>query len=229
METRDVRANGARLRLRCWGTDRGLSPLLLLHAAGENSHSWSCFAERCAATRRVYALDFRGHGESEKTSTYSLELLRDDVLGVLDTLALTDVVVIGHSLGGMIGYLIASMRRRELSLLVLEEAPPPLPMIPARNIPQDPGEDFGFDWRVIPDLYEQRNHPDPAWWDDLEHIEIPVLVLAGGSTSHVDQHEMREMADRIPGATLVTIDAGHNIHAAKPDDFLEIVSDFINA
>jgi len=175
----------------------------------------------------VYALDFRGHGESERTPSYSLEVMRDDVVGVLDTFHLDEVWIVGHSLGGMVGYLIASMRRPELTRLVLEEAPPPLPIVPAREIPEDPGEDFGFDWNVISDLYAQRNHPDPSWWEDLKRIDIPVLVLAGGESSHVDQDEMRDMADWIPNATLVTIEAGHNIHEARPGDFMNVVSEFL--
>jgi 3-oxoadipate enol-lactonase len=176
--------NGVQLHLRSWGDAERRPPLLLLHAGGETSHSWTPLAEAWAGARRVYALDFRGHGESERTPSYSLEVMRDDVVGVLDTFDLDEVWIVGHSLGGMVGYLIASMRRPELTRLVLEEAPPPLPIVPAREIPEDPGEDFGFDWNVISDLYAQRNHPDPSWWEDLKRIDIPVLVLAGGESSH---------------------------------------------
>jgi 3-oxoadipate enol-lactonase len=127
----------------------------------------------------------------------------------------------------MVGYLIASMRRPELTRLVLEEAPPPLPVIPVRDVPDDPGEEFDFDWKVVSQVYAQRNHPDPSWWQGLKRINIPVLVLAGGVSSHVDQQQMSDMADRISGATLVTIEAGHNIHSTRPDDFMVVVSTFL--
>jgi 3-oxoadipate enol-lactonase len=229
MEVGTVVANGVQLQLRSWGHAERGPPLLLLHAAGETSLSWAPLAEAWSRARRVHALDFRGHGQSERTPLYSLEAMRDDVVGMLEALDLDEVSIVGHSLGGMVGYLIASMRRPELTRLVLEEAPPPLPLVPARQIPEDPGEDVGFDWRAIRDLYAQRNHPDPSWWRDLDRIDIPVLVVAGGQASHVDQDQMRAMADRIPGATLVTIEAGHNIHAVRRDDFMGVVSEFLGA
>jgi pimeloyl-ACP methyl ester carboxylesterase len=130
---------------------------------------------------------------------------------------------------GAVSYLIASQRRTEIRRIILEEAPPPLPIVPARPIPEDPGDDYGFDWRAITDLYAQRNDPDPSWWDELRRIDRPVLVLAGGQTSHVDQDELRHMVDRIPTATMKTIDAGHNIHQTRPGQFMEAVDAFLDS
>lgn len=227
MELSIIEVNGVSLALRSWGHPTDRPTILLLHAGGEDSLSWKSQAETWAETGRVYALDFRGHGESEHTDHYSLELMTADVVALLDCLMLDQVWIIGHSLGGMVGYLIASTQRPEVTRLVLEEAPPPLPIVPARPIPADPGEDFGFDWQVITDLYAQRNTPDPDWWQHLDRIEIPVLILAGGSSSHVDQDEMRMMATRIPTADLVNIDVGHNIHAAEPAKFLAAAEGFL--
>ncbi len=224
-ETIDV--GGVRFGIRCWGDRNNGPPMLLLHSLGEESGSWSAFAEALAPAHRVVALDLRGHGLSDRATRYSLELMRDDVLAVIDHLDLDDVCLVGHSLGGMVGYLVAMAGSRRVTRLVLEEAPAPLPLVPARPVPEDPGGDHGFDWAALADVYAQRSHPDPDWWEVLERITIPVLVVAGGPTSHVDQAEMRAMAGRIPGARLTTIQAGHDVHSRRPDELLATVRSFL--
>lgn len=227
MELTTVTLNGTSLRLRSWGQPTNRPTILLLHAAGESSLSWEQQAEHWAKTGSVHALDFRGHGGSDRTPHYSLELMTEDVLALLGYLALDEVWIVGHSLGGIVGYLIASARRREVTKLVLEEAPPPLPIVPPRAVPAEPGGDVGFDWQAITDLYAQRNSPDPVWWQQLDQIEVPVLILAGGDSSHVDQDQMYAMSQRIQGSTMITIESGHQIHAHAPHKFLSSADSFL--
>jgi pimeloyl-ACP methyl ester carboxylesterase len=228
MASRALGVGGVRLGIRSWGDEHDGPQLLLLHSLGEHSGSWNSIAEELVTTYRVFALDLRGHGDSDRTMRYSLELMRDDVLAVVDTLDLNDVCIVGHSLGGMVGYLVAVSGHAQVTRLVLEEAPPPLPPVTAREIPADPGNDYGFDWKALTDLYARRNDPDPEWWEALGQIEIPTLVVAGGPSSHVDQAAMRAMADRIPNARFVVIDAGHSIHTRKPRDFVAAVAAFLS-
>src|ERR1035438_7493297 len=69
--------------------------------------SWAAVAAQFAKRFRVYALDLRGHGDSDWPGIYSFELIRDDVLGVLDQLGLDRVTLVGHSMGGTVAYLVA--------------------------------------------------------------------------------------------------------------------------
>ena len=228
MAPRTIDLEGVRLGLRCWGDEHDDAPLLLLHSLGEESSSWEPIAEELATTHRVVALDLRGHGDSDRAPSYSLELMRDDIRAVMDRLDLRDVCIIGHSLGGMVGYLVAMSGGTRLTRLVLEEAPPPLPSIPAREPPPAPEGDPGFDWKAVADLYAQRNNPGPTWWNELEQIEIPVLVVAGGPSSHIDQPKTQEMATRMPKARYVSIDAGHDVHTRKPREFVAVIEDFLS-
>jgi 3-oxoadipate enol-lactonase len=45
--------------------------------------------------------------------------------------------------------------------------------------------------------------------------------------SHVDQDQLAEMATRIPDCELVTIPAGHLVHAARPAEFAAAVTAFL--
>ena len=225
VESQDLDVADVRLRVLTWESSDG-PPVVLLHSLGESSSTWIAVAETLAEDHRVYAVDLRGHGDSSRTSRYSLDLMSEDVVGVIEHLGLADVRLIGHSLGGMIAYLIASRRVPRLAGLVLEEAPPPLPISPPRDIPTDPDQDYGFDWNALVALYAQRNNPDAGWWPALRAIEVPTLVLAGGPASHVDQGELMQMAVQIRSSEFVEIPVGHNIHADAPDEFVRTIRAF---
>ena len=207
--------------------DTGLPPAVLLHALGEDSNAWGTVLEALTPSCRVYAVDLRGHGGSSQPGDYSLELMRSDVLGFLRTLKLEEVTLVGHSLGAAVAYLVAEAEPGLVRQLVLEEPPPPLPATPPRVVPSKPSEPLPFDWRVMGAIARQRNHPDPAWWEDLNLITARTLVIAGGIDSHLPQDQIASLADRIPDAKLVTINAGHSVHTSRPDAFLAELLPFL--
>ena len=49
------------------GGDQDGRPLVLLHGLSANSTSWAPVIERTVRGWRSYALDFRGHGRSDRT------------------------------------------------------------------------------------------------------------------------------------------------------------------
>jgi pimeloyl-ACP methyl ester carboxylesterase len=222
-----VRVNGIRLAYRRFGAPQS-PPVLLLHALGETSANWDEIAPALAADRAVYALDLRGHGGSDRTDTYSLEAMRDDVIGFLELLQLSPIELIGHSMGGAVAYLVAQQWPNAISRLVLEDPGPPFPADPPRTLPERPAGPLDFDWAVVEALLPERNTPPPRWWERLTEITAPTLVLGGGPTSHIPQEELAKVADRIPDARFRTIPAGHLIHDSLPGEFLAEVTAFLN-
>ncbi|WP_093469752.1 alpha/beta fold hydrolase [Streptomyces melanosporofaciens] len=200
-------------------------PLVLLHALGEDATDWDVVAPVLARSRRVYALDLRGHGRSDWPRDYSLELMRADVLAVLDALALGQVELVGHSMGGIVAYLIASDHPRRVARLVLEDVGVPRPRRP--TTPAKPEGELTFDWEMVLAIRKQIDTPDPVWWERLARITADTLVVAGGPGSHVPQDGVAELAHRIPGGRMVTIPVGHLIHSADPEAFTEAVSTFL--
>ncbi|HET6857110.1 MAG TPA: alpha/beta fold hydrolase [Streptomyces sp.] len=213
-----VRANGLRMAYRVWG-DAAAPPVVLLHGRTADSARWTHIAEELAATRRVYALDLRGHGQSEWPGSYGYEQMRDDVRAFLDVLGLDRVDLIGHSMGGAVAALVAQAHPERVGRLVMEE-PPPFPADPRRPDPVRTDEVLGYDWAVVVDTDAQYNDPDPAWAEGLAGITAPALLLAGGAISFIPQDRLAQMAERIPGCRLVTIGAGHLIHQRSPGPYL---------
>jgi non-heme chloroperoxidase len=90
---------GVELEVLDWG-GRG-RPLVLLHGSGTSAHNFDELAPKLTRTFHVYGVTRRGHGRSTHASSgYSDQRLADDVLRVLDTLALERPVLAGHSMGG---------------------------------------------------------------------------------------------------------------------------------
>lgn len=77
-------------------------PLLLLHGVTLQWWVWGAQFNTLADRYRVLAWDMRGHGRSTVGSEgMTLEAVADDIAAVLEHLDLRDVIVVGHSMGGM--------------------------------------------------------------------------------------------------------------------------------
>lgn len=73
----------------------------LVHGLGADSTTWGPLIERMLETERftVTAVDLRGHGSSDRVSSYKLDELADDVA---ESLPRGLRAVVGHSLGGSV-------------------------------------------------------------------------------------------------------------------------------
>ncbi|MBA3232406.1 MAG: alpha/beta fold hydrolase [Propionibacteriales bacterium] len=202
-------------------------PMVLLHALGEQGSTWDAVTAEFEQSFRVLAIDLRGHGESDRPGAYSFELMRDDVLGVLDHLSLDEITLVGHSMGGAVAYLLAQEQPSRIDRLVVEDAPPPFPR--DRALPARPAGPLPFDWAVVPAIAGRFNAFEPAWWDRLSAITAPTLLIAGGPSSHIPQDKLKEVATQIPTCSIVTIPVGHHIHEARPTEFNAAVARFLRA
>lgn len=101
-------------------------PVLFLHGSGQTRGAWSRTLPLVAAEGySAIALDLRGHGESpwEDDGRYSLSRYARQVRQVCEKLGRSTVVV-GASLGGMIGIVLAAEHSSLISGLVLVDVVP---------------------------------------------------------------------------------------------------------
>ena len=89
-----------------------------------NAHSFDgLIAAGLNQKHRVLALDLRGRGLSDKPATgYSMADHAADVLALLDSLGLEQVLLGGHSFGGLLTYYIAANFPERVSKLVVLDA-----------------------------------------------------------------------------------------------------------
>ncbi|CAN7187899.1 alpha/beta hydrolase [Phenylobacterium sp. LjRoot164] len=78
--------------------------IVFVHANGFNARTYRTILAPLAEDLRILAVDQRGHGRStlpaETVGRTSWNGLRDDLLALLQTLDVRDVVLAGHSMGG---------------------------------------------------------------------------------------------------------------------------------
>jgi pimeloyl-ACP methyl ester carboxylesterase len=222
-----VVVEGAALSLRLWPCTRPIGPaVVLLPGTGATAEDWDVIAARLCDERTVFAVDLRGHGQSDWPGKYSIQLFADDVSSALQHLGGEPVDLVGHSLGGLVACKVASSRPTRVRRLVLEDVgvPHPRPLAtPAR-----PEGDLPFDWAVVEQVRPEIDDPDPLWGDIVSGIRAPTLVIAGGSGSFVPQQHVAELAGRLPHGQLVTIEAGHLVHTNRPAEYVQQLRSFIN-
>jgi 3-oxoadipate enol-lactonase len=92
--------------------------LVLLHPIGLDHSFWPGLIERCAAARRVLALDLPGHGRSPAAPDATMTAYVEAVKQTLDALAIEKATVLGLSFGGMIAQELAIRFPNRVSRLI---------------------------------------------------------------------------------------------------------------
>jgi len=93
---------GLRFHYLDWGTE-GKPPFVCLHGGAQTAHSWDDFAPVVRNDYHVYALDQRGHGDSDWASDgdYSRDTQCADVEAFVSALGLSPFILTGLSMGGI--------------------------------------------------------------------------------------------------------------------------------
>lgn len=102
----------------------GGPPVVLLHAFPLHSGMWEPQLEALVPDHRVVVPDLKGFGRSDApddVSAYSMASYADEVAGLLATVELERVVVVGLSMGGYVAFSLLSRHRRLVSALVLAD------------------------------------------------------------------------------------------------------------
>jgi len=116
-----IKANGIRLHYLDWGGDG--PALLFLPGLGCTAYIFSHFAPRFSDKFHVLALTRRGHGDSDAPETgYDVDTLVGDIRQFLDTLAIEQVILAGHSFAGVELSRFAALHPQRLLKLVYLEA-----------------------------------------------------------------------------------------------------------
>jgi len=118
-----LRVPGGDLHIKIDGA-AGAPPLVLLHGFGGSIAWWAHVTPILKRRYRVISIDLPGHGASEKhAGDYSTAALARQVGRALDKLGIDRAAVAGQSMGGLIAILLADIRPKLISHLVLLDAP----------------------------------------------------------------------------------------------------------
>jgi len=123
----DVRANGLRFNVASCGAGDRLA--LCLHGFPELSYSWRAQLPLLARLGyRAWAPDLRGYGGSDRPRSYhdyALELLVEDVAGLIEASGAREVVLMAHDWGAVVAWAYAMRPPRPIDRLVIMNVPHP--------------------------------------------------------------------------------------------------------
>jgi pimeloyl-ACP methyl ester carboxylesterase len=105
----------------------GEPPIVFVHGWGGDRSYLAPQTEFFAAGHAVLAVDLRGHGQSSQpdpaAARYDIDTLADDVLAVAAAAGLRRPVLVGHSLGALIGLSCAARPGALSALAMVDPAP----------------------------------------------------------------------------------------------------------
>ncbi len=216
-----ISVNGIRLAYEVSGTGK---PLLLLHGNGEDRHCFDVLAPLLASRYTVYAVDSRGHGESAATDEYDYRTMMHDVAGLIRTLELGAVRILGFSDGAIVALMLAIDHPELVSHLIL------------CGVNLSPAD---FKPSVLKKLHVRyRETHDPLLrlmltqpfidYDDVRKVTQPTLVVAG-EREFFTPESFDDLVAALPHARFLRMqghDHGSYIHGsdalyAEADAFLQ--------
>jgi pimeloyl-ACP methyl ester carboxylesterase len=173
-------------------------PVLLLHGGNQSAHSWDLVSLHLSDRYHVYALDQRGHGDSEWTrdQDYTIQARAQDALDFISQQELGPPLIFGHSMGGMVTMQMARSTPGVARGVVLVDVGPELSPkgreiiqnFVVRNVEFDDLDEF-LDNVVKYDRFRSREHI-------ARTIKYNMLRRVDGKyISKVDHRRLPEAAD----------------------------------
>lgn len=110
---------GVRLRYAEQGDPAG-EPVILLHGFSDSWFSWSRVLPLFPQSWHAYALDQRGHGDSDRPGEgYGARDLAADVVAFMRAKGIRRATLVGHSMGGIVAQHVAAIAPERVGRLVL--------------------------------------------------------------------------------------------------------------
>jgi pimeloyl-ACP methyl ester carboxylesterase len=245
----DFDSDGVRLHYELHGPERG-SPLVVVHGFASNYRlNWVGTRWQEALTTagfRVFGLDCRGHGHSDKphdSAAYSIDIMAADVDRFLEHLEVPSAGYLGYSMGARIGLQVVldhpgRVRRAVLGGIGMSGALESADAIAESFLGGEPTDDpvaqsfYRFasaqptnDLKALAAcIVGLQPKADPA---RLAAIQTPILVVVGDRDDLA--RDAPELVELIPSSRLFTIPGRDHIGAVPAREFKKAAIDFLSA
>ncbi len=220
-------ANGISVYHETYGTAGTAEPLILISGLGGDHNFWAPNIEALSARFRVVVFDNRGIGRTDAPETpYTMEMLADDLAGLMDSLQIERANILGLSLGGDIAMAFALKYPERCLRLVLTATFARMnpqvrrfldAVLQAFDRTRSPKVAFDLiaPWLFTPEFLAKRaNLVYLAFDEDAPHTQ----TFHGWRNQYMAQQgfDVRQALSRITAPTLVL--AGERDHLAHIED-----------
>ena len=177
-----VTIEGLNLHYVDWGNETWPA-MLLVHGLQDCAHNWDNFAASMAKDYHVLAIDLRGHGDSQWSSTaaYRLKDYVQDITGFIDELKLQNIVYIGHSAGGRDAMAYIASHPEKIERLIIADIDP-LGFNPESSRMRSGFESESDEWDSLKAVIERLGQRSPGASSEtlLHHALCMTRDLPGG-------------------------------------------------
>ncbi len=223
--------------------------MVILHGWGRSFNDWIPTAKYYNKNYKVILLDLPGFGGTAKPETdYSIYDYADHFEAFCKKLDSKDIIFMGHSFGGRIGIISASRLDLIKKLILIDSGGiekkgrkvkikrfiahmlKPLVQILPRNISNKIIEKFGSsDYNQAGKMKEiLRKTIDEDLTPLLKKIKSETLIVWGSKDTVLPISHAKKMNKEISNSELrIVWTAGHHPHFDKPNEFLEILDEFL--
>ncbi len=195
---------------------QGQGPLLLfLHGFPEFWYSWRHQLDYFAAHYTCVAIDLRGYNDSDKPAgvgAYRLDILVEDVRGVMTALGHEQMILVGHDWGGAIAWAFAYAHPELLRSLIVMNMPHPAKFAEGLRTPQQMLRSWyiaAFQLPLLPELLLQAGN--------YRLIETMLRGMAIDKTAFSDDDlEAYKAAATKPGALTAMVNYYRALALGRP-------------
>jgi len=229
-----VQANGINIYYELHGKG---DPLLLIDGLASDLTQTEGMVRTLSEKRQVIAFDNRGAGRTDKPDVpYSIEMMAEDTVRLLDALHISRADVLGISMGGRVAVSLALNHPEVAKSLILASTSPKMtyhrgilwsfsnllvriPMVRAV------GSKYPQPYYAYVRQREASHGYDVA--ERLKEIRVPTLILHGKKDRIVPYKLAEEMHAGIAGSELIVFDGGHLFPFSKLKEFTSSVEGFL--
>ena len=214
--SRNAVANHLRLHFLEWG-DPAAPPVLLLHGGNQSAHSWDLVSLHLADRYHVYALDQRGHGDSEwaRDGEYGAQPMASDALAFVEQESLVAPVVVGHSMGGMVTMALTGEAPDLPRAVVIVDMGPKVAQVGAEMIRKFVSQNVEFD--SIDEFIDRVHAYDPLRSREHQERTARYNLIQRSDGKYISKHDRLlhdpDFRDRARDFTEARADAADGLRA----------------
>jgi serine-type D-Ala-D-Ala carboxypeptidase len=230
---------------------QGTRPLVLLHGYALNGLMWEFQRQTFSNNHQLITIDLRGLGKSSCGKRWSGAEMANDVKGIIETLELADVAVLGFSMSGPVAVRLAHEIPDIVTRLILVSS-----ILPSTGRPKSPGEtklqerelnaleSGGIDaWLesinfrtgpLVEGMFEKNPAIVPLWEQIISrHRRDYLLSMLRGRLNTISNIDWRSRLEKIRQKTLIItgsndlkfIEASRHLAGVIPDSKLVTIKD----
>lgn len=230
-----IESGGFNIHYLQWGNNDG--PIVMLHSMGMDAHSFDLFSNEICEEKKILAIDLLNHGDSEKPARpIGLKEHAEIIRGVYRNIGFSPCILVGHSVGGMIGMILAAEHPEDLKSLVLVDIAPFVSTRKPRPTPEyfmDESEARAYIIERYPtftsEAIENRvkyafkrlpngrltlkstrgpssKEPREDLWDYISRIKTPTFLMWTEKSTIVTYEKVERMRSLIPDFTEVKVE-----------------------